>query len=298
MEFNAADRDLTTGPVVVEPRHAFEAYIQDYDRDTFRACLTGEKGYGSMGDNLERVKKESHEKTLLFCRLKPELRACIISAADGKLEKSVEAGDRLPRRKEAGKLAKFDRFADSPEHRLALGSCARRHKMTKVEFDFYRGTILGDDINLDALRKAYFEAKGDYAELVRNHATPPAGEHEYEKYIRYYDRHKYRNCFGNPLGIKAFPDNETMLFYARLNITFRKCMGLSVKLHEITKGKKGNDRETQYDICKEGILNKKTGSIEGSIGLHERFFYENMLLGRNLSYPEFLAKEKAASAAR
>jgi hypothetical protein len=95
----------------------------------------------------------------------------------------------------------------------------------------------------------------------------------------------------NPKAPSSFPIHEEMIFYARLPVEFRMCMGLEVVPNELftqyfpySTWKVGKSREDQYPACKNGKYNQATGRYEGGLSRIEKYYYQTMLLHQNVSY--------------
>ncbi len=249
---------------VVDQNFAFEDYLMDFNRDDYRECLSQSPktmpGYLSVMKYLYTIDGviNSHARgdyryALYWCRLKKEFRACLKN--ENKNPKN-----------------KFSLYAPSSAHSAALEKCSRNGLLRPAEAAFYRSVVLQDKVDLKSIPT-------DQAERV--------GGWEFEDQIKFYDRYTYRECFLNPAGLKAFPDSERMIFYARLPVEFRMCNGPEVlKYDYFGKYLKefnipfGTTVEKQYPVCKDGKYNPETGRYEGGLSDTEKFWYPKYILGR------------------
>lgn len=248
---------------VVSEKYAYEDYLMDFDRDGFRQCLTGMAKSGSnllsiylknrdvISENKKRHKLNwitQDNRELLFCRLKGDFRSCM---------------------NKSSKEQKFEILAPGAAHASAFSSCASQAGLSEMEKTFYRHVMLGETLNSSVI---------DASQSTR-HSGP---DYAFEDHIKFYDRYTYRECFMNPAGLKSFPNSRDMIFYTRLNIDFRMCMGKPVLLHDDVSSLLGADRWEQYEKCKNGVYNEKTFKYEGRLSKEEKYFYETMILKRQV----------------
>jgi cytochrome P450 len=257
VEFDPAGMRPNPGAKVIDPRYAFEEYLQDFDRNDFRLCMSGT----GIISNIQRHRKITSDKSLFFCRLKPAFRDCMAAAE---------------------KDSKIDFMEDPGAHLGAVDTCRAKAPLTDVEYAFYQDVILGRNLDLSTVPNTQASGKGSF---------------DFERILRYYDRITDRECFMNPKASSSFPKtpdgNKQMIFYARLNLPFRKCMGPPVILNELTHGVLGTTRAAQYEKCRTGSLNTKLGIVEGALTLDERYYYRKMLLADTSSYAEIMKEESA-----
>ncbi len=258
VEFDVSERD-ERALQIANPAYAYEDYLQDYDRKVFRQCLAGldiddpKLSARVVLKNLKIHKLNMvnfENRHLLYCRMNAKYQSCM-----AKKKVNVLLGDK--RHAEAHLACKKEKGGE----------------LTPTEDAFYEHVMFGRELKADRL--SMDQAK-----------RPSGSEYEFEDHMKFYDRYTYRECLMNPAGISSFPNERDMLLYARLNIDFRLCMGLPVIAHKVTKGRKGADRDTQYEKCKDGVYNKKTSMKHGALSETEKYFYETVILGRSRPLPE------------
>jgi cytochrome P450 len=259
VEYDA--KGMPPSPIMasVDPAFAFEAYLQDFDRHEFRSCMSGTSNtFINIVKNTWRHFNVNFRQSLLWCRLKPAVRDC--------LERSQKTRD-------------FDILVPSANHMAAVKACGKEYGMTTPEFDFYQEVFLGRSLDL--------------SKMSTEQANRGTTGYDFEDRIRFYNRFKYRECFMNPKGSSSFKDDGDMIFYARLPIVFRMCIGIPVIENEMSHGYFGVPREKQFQVCKNGVVNKDSGALEGSLSVEERYYYRTRILKQDVSYSQVAQEEQA-----
>lgn len=237
----------------VDPQYAFEAYLQDFDRHEFRVCMRGEIDSAPLrvASNAVRHYVADYHKRLLYCRLKPAFRTCVEHA-------QLTQG--------------FLIVDESKRHEEAMVSC-KKQGLTDAEETFYRAVMLGQSY--------------DITKIPTDQAHRTSGpDYEFEDHLKFYDRYRYSECFMSPFAPSSFPNDRDMVFYARLPMAFRDCMGIPAKTYEVTEGKLGKSRADQFQTCKNGTYNKDTKRIGGVLTREERFYYQTLILKQNVKYSD------------
>ncbi|MEQ1876908.1 MAG: cytochrome P450 [Bdellovibrionia bacterium] len=253
---------------VFDPLFAYEEYLNDYDRTEFRLCMSKlfdlkrapEESILNIFANIANHKKVDYRSTGLFCRLNKPFRECMEEASKGRyagLGKRVEG---------------FDRQTWSFRHNEALKKCSAANPLTPTETAFYRHVNFSETLDKESLSLAQADDKGK--------------GWEYEKHLKFYDRFTTRECLMNPAGWASFPDAREMLFYSRLPLGFRMCMGVPAKTMTkelIENGApehvaKFKARSFYYPRCKFGELDPVTGKKVGALTEDEQYYYQTMLL--------------------
>ena len=253
LEFDPENEAKVAGKIAVQdPAFAFEDYLNDYDPHVFRECMAGEKKYASIPDSLNKIFHPNERKGLFWCRLKFEFRSCILAHT------------------------KADHFFPNEgglDHERALAECQAQFPLKPAEEGFYKIVMMGKKLDWQKLPTD---------QAARNHGK----DYDFENYLKYYNRFNYWACFLNPLGISSFPNDRDLILYARLNRTFRFCMGLPVVEHEISYGILGKSRIDQYEKCKDGLPDKTTGVVTGALSRMEKYYYQNLILGQKISFDQ------------
>ncbi|MDG0814790.1 cytochrome P450 [Bdellovibrio svalbardensis] len=260
-DVHASDRKSVE---VASKKYSYEDYLMQFDRGEYRRCLAGINPASGLLKPIAVTaaifrNSEKHKfnavsqdnKELLYCRLNKEYRSCIAS--------------------EQNKV-KFHVLEANEAHQKAFETCSSKANLTDTETAYYRAVMLGQGLD---------ESKISDRQSQRNSGP----KYAFEDYLKFYDRYTYRECFMNPAGLSAFQDPE-MIMYARLNLDFRLCMGKPVLLNRYTGGLLGQDRESTYEKCKDGVYNEATFKKEGALSRTEKYFYETEVLGRKLNYQD------------
>jgi hypothetical protein len=71
------------------------------------------------------------------------------------------------------------------------------------------------------------------------------------------------------------------------------CIGGPVLKHKFTLGREGVPKEEQYEICKNGVFNPQTFKHEGALTLVEKYYYESIMLDRQVTLDDIRRKEGA-----
>jgi cytochrome P450 len=248
---------------VAHPKYAYEDYLMDFDRGSYRRCLVGLPLSSSapaplvlastIAKNISKHKLNSvtgENRELLYCRLNEEFRSCMATQA---------------------KSGKFNILQSSPAHERGFFACSMEKRLTQNEVIFYKHVMLGQELDVSKL---------DSSQAQRN----TGANYRFEDHLKFYDRFPYRECYMNPAGLSAFKDDRDMILYARLNIDFRLCMGKPILLNRYSGGMLGADRDPTYEKCKDGVYNPKTFRREGALSETEKYFYETEILGRNIRF--------------
>jgi cytochrome P450 len=248
---------------IANPKYAYEDYLMNFDRGSYRRCLVGLplSGKGpapyilakTIAKNIKKHKLNSltgENRELLFCRLNEEFRSCMQTQAKAK---------------------KFNILQSSPAHEQGFFECASAGNLTQNETAFYKSVMLGQELDVSKL---------DSSQAQRN----TGANYRFEDHMKFYDRFPYRECFMNPAGLSAFKDDRDMIMYARLNIDFRLCMGKPILLNRYSGGMLGADRDPTYEKCKNGVYNPQTFKYEGALSDTEKYFYETEILGRQVRF--------------
>ena len=250
---------------VANSDYAYEDYLLNFDRSSYRKCLagipqstnlpTGLVVVNAIGSNLKKHKLNlmtGDNRELLYCRLSEGFRSCM---------------------NESAKKNKFEILLPGAAHEQAFFECAKNENLTDTEVAFYRHVMLG---------KALDVRQVSTAQSQRNTGV----DYRFEDHLKFYDRFPYRECFMNPAGLSAFKNDRDMILYARLNIDFRLCMGKPILLNRYSGGLLGADRDPTYEKCKDGVYNPNTFKYEGALSKTERYFYETEILGRRVRFDE------------
>lgn len=252
--------------------YAYEEYLKDFDRVAFRNCLGGlakfttdekgqliEKPVGLIGKvgailrsfEINRLNRTRENKHLLFCRMPAAFRACI-----------------------AEKKVHILRPEEIRKHEAAAAAC--EGSLSSTEKAFYRTVFFGAPPRPDLLSLS--QAK-----------RPADPFYDFEDELGFYDRYRARESMMNPGGF-SLPPGE-MLFYVRLNIDFRMCLGAPVLKNKFSGGLLGATKEEMYPKCKVGVWNPQTHKREGELSILEQYYYEKIMLGSQLSYEQVRDRE-------
>ncbi len=250
---------------VANSDYAYEDYLMNFDRASYRKCLAGIPQSTTQSTplvviNAIRTNIKKHKlnvltgdnRELLYCRLSEGFRACM----DERVKKN-----------------KFQILLPGVEHEDAFFECAKNESLSDTEIAFYKHVMLGKPL--------------DVRQISTNQAQRNTGaDYRFEDHLKFYNRFPYRECFMNPAGLSAFKNDRDMIMYARLNIDFRLCMGKPILLNRYTGGLLGADRDPTYEKCKDGVYNPKTFKYEGALSKTEKYFYETEILGRRVRFDE------------
>lgn len=267
VEFDAVPRGRFEIP---NKEYAYEEYLKDYDRASFRACLgdlskitpgVGDKFtevprglFGKLGAirrsfEVSRLNRTRENRHWLYCRLPLQFRGCM-----------------------AAKNVRIQRTDERAKHEAAYAQCSAT--LSETEKAFYGQVMFDKPLNAAALRPVPSRAGPEYA---------------FEDRIPFYDRYRARESMMNPGGFGiAAPE---MLFYVRLNIDFRTCVGKPVLKYKFSKGLLGMPKEHVYPKCKDGVWNKQTHKSEGALSVQEQYLYEKIMLGSDLAYEQVVDRE-------
>lgn len=265
LEFDADA--LRAGVEVSDKEYPYEDYLLDYDRVAFRLCLGGlDKSLASTDDGgdsfwknmkelgrilgqtrtivgnipVSRMNRTRENKHLLYCRMPTSYRKCVET-------------------KEFSILKAEDRNL----HWSQYQSC--RDQLTDLEKTFYENV--------------FFQVVLDQKKLNATQANRPQKDYLiYEDYLKFYDRYRVRESMMNPAGYVM--NDHQMLFYVRLNIDFRMCVGGPVLKNKYSGGVLGTSKAEQYEKCKSGQINPETFRREGELTALEQNFYEKIMLGK------------------
>ncbi len=260
---------LRPGIAVSDKEYPYEDYLMNYDRDAFRLCLGGlkeslvrddedvvtsrDRFWHNMGE-IKRILKQTRtiignisvtkmnrtreNKHLLYCRMPTAYRSCV----------------------EAKKFSLLDPN-QSETHRSQYATC--RKELTDLEQNFYENVFF--NLPLDPSRLNASQAK-----------RPQDPFFYFEDQLKFYDRYRARESMMNPAGYVM--NDRQMLFYVRLNIDFRMCVGGPVLANKYTMGLKGTPKAEQYEKCKDGVINPENFRREGALTELEKYLYEKMML--------------------
>lgn len=259
---------------ISHPLFAYEDYLKDYDRASYRACLSNlpivKEGqisgmaklpFGKMFDqklsaniriNAQNRLRES--KHIFYCRLPSAYRACVQNKITDLLDPALRE-----------------------KHKTAFLNC--NASLNNTEREFYRDV--------------FFDQGVDESQLSTEKAVSKAGpEFAFEEELRFYDRYRGRESMMNPLSVPY--SARDILFYVRLNIDFRMCVGKKILANKYSGGLLGEDAPTMYDRCKNGVYDPNTQTYLGALTLREKWYYEQIMLNRKVSYEDVVRKESAA----
>lgn len=262
--------EVTRAPAdmeIADADYAYEDYLMNFDRNAFRQCMAGfdpadptpdqkrlRKTVQAMRHNIGVAKINNVPRVnrhILFCRMNVGFQNCMKTAA---------------------KERKFKILVGDTTHATAYQTCKVKHPLSETEGAFYEHVLLGQRLRTESIRS--------------DQARRNTGEdYMFEDHLKFYDRYFYRLTMMNPAAIRSFPNSRDLLFYARLNLDFRLCMGLPVVAHGLTGGRVGANRDTQYDKCKDGVLDEDSGNHYGALSNTEKYYYETLILGRNVTRP-------------
>lgn len=227
--------------------YAYDEYLQDFDREEFRACLGGyeqndklTKKWAATLSNREvtRLNVNQENKHLLYCRLPKVYRTCA-----------------------AVKKLSILRPEDESRHRQTYERC--KNSLSGTEQAFYRQVFFKEPLNRAELQPQFPKA-------------PLDPRLDFEKELKFYDRFRLRESMMNPIGFSKDPIE--MYFYIHLNIDFRMCLGAPVVKNELTGGLLGTPKEQQFNKCKDGFLNPQTFKVQGKLTEREKYYYEKIML--------------------
>lgn len=259
--------------------YPYEEYLQDYDRNAFRQCLGGlsklnpmdESEAGSFWRNMRELGRILKQTPAI-------VRSFAVTRKNRNQENKHLFFCRLPAKyRDCLAGHKIDIQTDfGPKHRQAFESC--RSHLKGNESLFYGTVFFGEDL--------------DFKQVTFEQARRPRDPaYEFEDQIKFYSRYRARESMMNPAGF-TMPVPK-MLFYVRLNIDFRMCIGGPVLKHKFTLGREGVPKEEQYEICKNGVFNPQTFKHEGALTLVEKYYYESIMLDRQVTLDDIRRKEGA-----
>jgi cytochrome P450 len=215
------DFDIKTRPgevTIADPRFVFEDYLMDYDRHEYRVCLGNYKSKSSI---------------INFVTTLP---GAIIPGG-----KTSSAHDlflcRLP--KEFRSCMK-----DNKKSKDAYDKC-NKHLSEREKF-FYDHEIHGGPLDI---------SKIPGGSVVNNTG------YEFEEVLKFYDRFDMRGSFKNPLGLSSFKlkdpeSSKKLIFYTRVNLPFRKCIGKKVLIARKDREKAFNECMSKPEIAMDSVTEK------------------------------------------
>jgi hypothetical protein len=250
---------------IPSPRYAYDAYLNDFDRHDYRLCMSSQLPEKFSKSDVVRAIftgleiKKFNQLTMdnrdhFFCRLGEKFRQCMLAEEQSK---------------------NFNHLAVSAAHKTAYQVCEKHYPLTKTERAFYDAVMLGGKLRTEDLESR---------QAVRNSGE----DYKFEDHIVFYDRFRERASMMNPAGQLKVSDRD-ILFYVRLNIDFRVCMGMPVIKHDVAAKvgiEAGATREAQYEVCKNGVWSQDSLRYEGKLSREEKYFYETIMLGRKLSFKD------------
>lgn len=258
---NLADRKQIE---IGNKHYAYEDYLMDFNRDDYRQCLAGvsikdkKESFAFTKMIIKNIKVHKlnevslDNRDLLFCRLEKPFRACMMKEASANRFAMQEGG---------------------AKHEAAYKKCSEQHPVTIVEDAFYKSVMFGQPLDESALS-------------LRQATRTTDAKYDFEDKLKFYDRFSYRECFMNPAGLSSFKNSRDMIMYARFNIGFRLCLGKPVLKHKFTKGALGMDRDAAWEMCKDGTYNPETFRKEDGLSRTEKYYYETLVLGRNVKFSD------------
>lgn len=261
--------------------YPYEEYLQDYDRDAYRQCLGGlsrlfQTPETPVEGTYEGITRNLREVGRILRQTPAIIRSIGVSRKNLNRENKHLLFCRMPERfRQCISRARVDIQTETgAAHRAAYDGC--KNFLRPNEQLFYAASFLEEELDL---RQVSFEQ-------ARRPADPA---YEFEDQIKFYDRYRARESMMNPAGFgMAVPK---ILFYVRLNIDFRMCIGGPVLKHKFTLGRDGRSKEEQYEICKDGVVNPQTFKKEGGLSLIEKYYYERLMLDRDVTFADIRRKE-------
>lgn len=261
---------------IADRKYPYEAYLNNYDRDLYRQCLSALHFGTTVADVNEHKMKftgvianairtqiynaDSKNRELMYCRMSYEFQKCMASEMDSK------------------KFA-FNSKKDEEviKHREAYFACSKKANVHPDEDQFYQNV--------------FFQKPIDYSQITGQLKDRPNNpKYEFEDYLVFHDRYKTKHSMLNPLGLKNMPESEKILMYTRLNIDFRMCFGQKAIL---AKKKEKMSREDAYVFCRDGVYEPTQFRWLGELTNTEKFFYEKMILGRDVkSFQDLLPRKQ------
>lgn len=254
------------GVEISDKAYPYEDYLLDYDRISFRLCLGGlKRSLATVDDgngdsfwknmreigrilghsrtiagniSVSKMNRTKENKHLLYCRMPEAYRQCVES-----------------------KKFSIQKVEDKEVHRSQYLSCYQ--KMTNLEQKFYENV--------------FFDKPLDLTQLTQTQGKRPQDPfYTYEDYLKFYDRYRARESMMNPAGYVM--NDQQMVFYVRLNIDFRMCLGGPVLANKYTGGRLGKPKAEQFEKCKDGYINPDTFRREGALTEFEKSLYEKIML--------------------
>lgn len=185
---------------VADPRFIFEDYLMDYNRAFFRKCLSNYSSQSTMKNMFSAIPKNLKRRKDFSDA--EDLLVC-----------------RLPQ--------EFHQCIGGVKgnNYVGLFSQCKKHLSPNEEF-FFRTEILGEPL--------------DISKIPNPKTTIVNSGNVYEEDLKFYDRADYRQTFMNPVAAKSFPVSdqhsaEQILFYARIDLAFRKCLGPKVIIKKMSR---------------------------------------------------------------
>lgn len=240
---------------VVDQKYAYEAYLQNFDRDLYRRCLAGwdiEKSASELklkdfakgiknANTVHNLNVDMGNKDFLYCRLNQEFQKCMDT--EQKLNKFHRLGNENTLSGKGGDISDFDK------HLAAFERC--NSSLNSTEIAFYNSVFFGKALDMSQL---------DMSKSKRNN-----DKYKFEDDLKFYVRFNSRESMLNPLGWKKIPESEKALMYTRLDLDFRLCFGKKVNLLRKAPNK-------AYNECKDGVYMPKQFIKVGSLSQMERFY--------------------------
>lgn len=240
---------------IADRKYAFEAYLQDFDRDLYRRCLAGWdiekaaydlklkdfiKGIGNARLT-HKLNSDRENKDFLYCRMNVKFQTCM--AEEQKQNKFHRLGNENRISGKSGDISDFDK------HLAAFGRC--NSSLNATEIALYENVFFGKKV--------------DYATLDTSKSIRTNDLYKFEDDLKFYVRFNSRESMLNPLGWKKIPESEKALMYTRLDLDFRLCFGKKVNIKRMSPVK-------AYNECKDGIYMPKQFIKVGSLSQVERFY--------------------------
>lgn len=215
---------------IADPRFAFEDYLMDYNRPFFRKCLSSYESQNTLKNMLTSIPKNIKRRKEYSDT--EDLFVCRLPQEFHHCIGGMKGNNYV------------DMFSECKKH------------LTPNEIYFFKTEILGESLDLSKIPEP---------QLTSNNAGEP-----YEEDLKFYDRSDYRQTFMNPVAAKSFPimdqnSPKEMLFYARIDLDFRKCLGPKVIIKKMSRAQAFETCMKNPDIK----LDSKTVKYYRDIILHE-----------------------------
>ena len=191
------DKPIVRGErTIADPRFLFEDYLMDYDRTYFRTCLSALETKSKL-KNIFRAIKVRRMHTDAY-----DLFLC-----------------RLPK-----KFHDCSGVLTSDQHENKYGEC--KQHLSEIEKFFFETEVKGVALDPSKIPVSVKESVNS--------------GFEFEEDLKFYDRADYRQTFLNPVSLKSYPvdvgdSTQKLLFYARVPLNFRKCLGPKVIIKKMNR---------------------------------------------------------------